>query len=232
MLMAWRHQDHELRRGSLPDQVQLPSFSTFISGLDQPNGAPSRSNSSPTVQPASLKGHEARHAPRGAESFYRIPLFQQASSSEINGDSPLSATGTEVPSVHGLNEQNGRAHSLGVPLAAAPTPHNRTQSMTNQLRPPFRPGTDSSGQAKPVSDEANVGGRGSCFVYDDGTDAQTLVNGDIMNTKWGRTKAGKPRKRLGQACNTCREKKIRCDPQLPKCAQCQKFGRDCKFETR
>ena len=229
--MAWRHQDYELRRGSLPDQVQLPSFSTFISGLERPNGAPSRSNSSPTAQPDPLKRHEVRHAPPGAESFYRIPLFQQASSSEINGESPQSATGTELPSMHGSNEQNGRAHSLSVPLAA-PTAHGRSQSMTNQLRPPFHPGTDSSGQAKPGSDETNVGGRGPCFVYDDGTVAQKLVNGDTTNTKWGTTKAGKPRKRLGQACNTCREKKIRCDPQLPKCAQCRKFGRDCKFETR
>ena len=71
-----------------------------------------------------------------------------------------------------------------------------------------------------------------CYIYSDRTHCPKSINGDVVNPKWGTTKAGKPRKRLGQACNTCREKKIRCDPQVPKCAQCQKFQRDCRFEQR
>jgi hypothetical protein len=80
--------------------------------------------------------------------------------------------------------------------------------------------------------ERHIEGKGICYVYNDGTICPKSVNGDSVNPKWGTTKAGKPRKRLGQACNTCREKKIRCDPQVPKCAQCQKFGRECRFEPR
>ena len=50
---------------------------------------------------------------------------------------------------------------------------------------------------------------------------------------WGRTKAGKPRKRLAQACLSCRQKKIRCHPNLTtgRCLQCEKSGSDCKFES-
>jgi hypothetical protein len=79
--------------------------------------------------------------------------------------------------------------------------------------------------------EEMIPGRGLCYVYEDGTMIQKTINGDTVNPKWGTTKAGKPRKRLGQACNTCREKKIKCDPSVPKCAQCQKFGRECKFDS-
>ncbi|ETI24343.1 hypothetical protein G647_03712 [Cladophialophora carrionii CBS 160.54] len=79
--------------------------------------------------------------------------------------------------------------------------------------------------------EEIVPGRGVCYVYDDGTRLQKSSNTDAVNPKWGTTKAGKPRKRLGQACNTCREKKIKCDPSTPKCIQCQKFSRECKFDT-
>ena len=43
------------------------------------------------------------------------------------------------------------------------------------------------------------------------------------------TKAGAPRKRLGIAFTACKEKKIVCDPAEPKCVQCAKFGRDCRW---
>ncbi|RMZ85305.1 hypothetical protein DV738_g110, partial [Chaetothyriales sp. CBS 135597] len=86
-------------------------------------------------------------------------------------------------------------------------------------------------RTKTVVRQEYVHGKGVCYVYDDGTLCPKAINGLVVNPKWGTTKAGKPRKRLGQACNTCREKKIRCEPQVPKCAQCQKFGRECKFET-
>lgn len=48
----------------------------------------------------------------------------------------------------------------------------------------------------------------------------------------GITKAGKPRKRLSQACNQCRDKKVKCDGlQSIQCSQCRKFGRECTFTT-
>lgn len=45
------------------------------------------------------------------------------------------------------------------------------------------------------------------------------------------TKAGAPRKRSGIACTACKEKEIVCDPAEPKCVQCAKHGRDCRWTT-
>ena len=82
-----------------------------------------------------------------------------------------------------------------------------------------------------VVDERYIEGEGICYVYADGSHVPKSIDGIPVNANWGITKAGKPRKRLAQACLTCREKKIKCQPNLPKCDQCQKSGRECKFET-
>ncbi|OBT68900.1 hypothetical protein VE03_02133 [Pseudogymnoascus sp. 23342-1-I1] len=79
--------------------------------------------------------------------------------------------------------------------------------------------------------QADVPGEGICYFYDDGTHCKTVIDGEPVNAHWGVTKAGKPRKRLAIACITCREKKIKCDPDYPRCVQCDKFGRVCKFKN-
>ncbi|KFX98434.1 hypothetical protein O988_04340 [Pseudogymnoascus sp. VKM F-3808] len=79
--------------------------------------------------------------------------------------------------------------------------------------------------------QAEVPGEGICYFYDDGTHCKTIIDGEHVNAHWGVTKAGKPRKRLAIACITCREKKIKCDPDYPRCVQCDKFGRVCKFKN-
>ncbi|AEO62693.1 uncharacterized protein THITE_2107154 [Thermothielavioides terrestris NRRL 8126] len=78
---------------------------------------------------------------------------------------------------------------------------------------------------------AEVPGEGMCYFYDDGSHCKTVIDGEAVNAHWGVTKAGKPRKRLAIACVTCREKKIKCDPDYPRCLQCEKFGRVCKFKN-
>ncbi|KAG5979358.1 hypothetical protein E4U55_005248 [Claviceps digitariae] len=79
--------------------------------------------------------------------------------------------------------------------------------------------------------ETEVPGEGMCYFYDDGSHCKTVIDGEAVNAHWGVTKAGKPRKRLAIACITCREKKIKCDPDYPRCVQCEKFGRVCKFKN-
>lgn len=76
-----------------------------------------------------------------------------------------------------------------------------------------------------------VPGEGLCYFYDDGSHCKTVIDGEAVNAHWGVTKAGKPRKRLAIACITCREKKIKCEPDYPRCVQCEKFGRVCKFKN-
>ena len=78
---------------------------------------------------------------------------------------------------------------------------------------------------------AEVPDEGMCYFYDDGSHCKTVIDGEAVNAHWGVTKAGKPRKRLAIACITCREKKIKCDPDYPRCVQCEKFGRTCKFKN-
>ena len=79
--------------------------------------------------------------------------------------------------------------------------------------------------------EVDVPGEGPSWIYEDGTTCKKTIDGEPVNAQWGVTKAGKPRKRLAIACMTCREKKIKCDPAEPKCLQCEKFGRECRFTT-
>ncbi|KKP02600.1 hypothetical protein THAR02_05288 [Trichoderma harzianum] len=78
---------------------------------------------------------------------------------------------------------------------------------------------------------AEVPGEGMCYFYDDGSHCKSVIDGEMVNAHWGVTKAGKPRKRLAIACITCREWKIKCDPDYPRCVQCEKYGRICKFKN-
>jgi len=79
--------------------------------------------------------------------------------------------------------------------------------------------------------QSEVPGEGLCYFYDDGTHCKSVIDGEQVTAHWGVTKAGKPRKRLAIACLTCREKKIKCDPDFPRCVQCEKFGRVCRFKN-
>ncbi|KAF1969394.1 hypothetical protein BU23DRAFT_477137 [Bimuria novae-zelandiae CBS 107.79] len=76
--------------------------------------------------------------------------------------------------------------------------------------------------------QQEVPGEGLCYVFDDGSWCRVVIDGEPVNPSWGVTKAGKPRKRLAQACLTCREKKIKCEPGYPKCHQCAKSQRVCR----
>ncbi|KAI8933176.1 hypothetical protein NX059_009814 [Plenodomus lindquistii] len=76
--------------------------------------------------------------------------------------------------------------------------------------------------------QRDIPGEGVCYVYEDGTYCRAVIDGEPVNPSWGITKAGKPRKRLAQACLTCREKKIKCEPGYPKCLQCAKSQRVCR----
>lgn len=76
--------------------------------------------------------------------------------------------------------------------------------------------------------QQEIPGEGLCYIYEDGTYCRAVIDGEQVNPNWGVTKAGKPRKRLAQACLTCREKKIKCEPGYPKCLQCAKSQRACR----
>jgi hypothetical protein len=73
-------------------------------------------------------------------------------------------------------------------------------------------------------------GQTFCYVCENSSYLRKkAIDREVVDAKWGLTKAGKPRKRLAQACMACRKKKIRCNPNSPKCAQCNKNGLECRF---
>ncbi|RMD40615.1 hypothetical protein DV735_g4515, partial [Chaetothyriales sp. CBS 134920] len=226
MLMARTSHANEFQGGSLPaKRPQLPSFSNFLSGVQD-------------APPPSLPHNNQDNRPSRPDLFSSISLFAQpkqqspgSSSSRLYPDEHFSAP--PPPPVFPAG-RHSPSRSDSQPRAQFPcTPPGQTQDENVSLQEASVPGLahNDGSRTKTVLREEYVHGKGVCYVYDDGSLCPKAINGHVVNPKWGTTKAGKPRKRLGQACNTCREKKIRCEPQVPKCSQCQKFGRECKFET-
>lgn len=74
--------------------------------------------------------------------------------------------------------------------------------------------------------EEIIPGSGLCYIYDDGTVLRKSDDGELRNPS-----GSKPRKRVGQACNSCRERRIGCDQRKPKCLRCEYSGRQCIYET-
>jgi hypothetical protein len=64
-------------------------------------------------------------------------------------------------------------------------------------------------------------------IYEGGLCLPYEVNGERVNEWWGLTKANIPRKRLATACDRCREKKVRCEPGVGGCLQCQRVNSTC-----
>lgn len=213
-LMAQSPPMNDYRGSNLSHKPRLPSFSNFLSGT----GCPDLNFAQP--RPGSSRGdflpvnHETLNRPAATQSTAwptpdRLPP-------------PLPDFG---PRAHERHVEQSQAQFWPYSSSAA---SDRTPAAVG-VCPPGPPLDRVHGRTN-VREEL-VPGKGPCYLYDDGTSSQKTGDGDAVNPKWGTTKAGKPRKRLGQACNTCREKKIKCDPSVPKCAQCKKFGRECKFDS-
>jgi hypothetical protein len=137
------------------------------------------------------------------------------------------------PSQH---DPTGRGHrqpsstsDMAGPLTSQPGPEGLGFDPSRPVRMRRLEGTSRA----PIRSSRCVGqreipGEGLCYVYEDGTFCRAIIDGEAVNPSWGITKAGKPRKRLAQACLTCREKKIKCEPGFPKCHQCAKSQRVCR----
>lgn len=66
---------------------------------------------------------------------------------------------------------------------------------------------------------------GVFHVYQDGHRIPVQVEGEVVNPRWGLTKANMPRRRLAVACLDCRRKKTKCDSSASCCLQCEKAKR-------
>ncbi|EME79785.1 uncharacterized protein MYCFIDRAFT_183812 [Pseudocercospora fijiensis CIRAD86] len=74
----------------------------------------------------------------------------------------------------------------------------------------------------------DVPGIGPHHFYKGGLCIPTHVYGEAVNPLWGLTRGKVPRKRLSVACQTCRAKKIRCEPSFGGCLQCKKAEKPCR----
>ncbi|KAF2179791.1 hypothetical protein K469DRAFT_730426 [Zopfia rhizophila CBS 207.26] len=133
---------------------------------------------------------------------------------------------------HGRLSNNESINKIYRPPSTASAMSASSDSISHFSAPVVRRRAEPSSRA-PVRASRCVGqrdipGEGLCYVYEDGTYCRAVIDGEPVNPSWGITKAGKPRKRLAQACLTCREKKIKCEPGYPKCHQCAKSQRACR----
>ena len=206
-----RSQTHQLN----PFTHQLPSTHGHQQNLDM----------SPYVP--SLESHEfityTSHGQQMAPpiTHHQTPI-DSSSSTNVRSTHP-----TGPAQVQHLQPVNG---SVMYPYDQMNAYHTTTAPMTG----PGQLQLASSNTVKPqprLVAERDIPGEGPSWVYEDGTTCKKIIDGEAVNAQWGVTKAGKPRKRLAIACTTCREKKIKCDPAEPKCVQCEKFDRECKFMT-
>ncbi len=64
--------------------------------------------------------------------------------------------------------------------------------------------------------------------------SEKTVDGDKPKPSWIdlKTKAGKDRKRLPQACSACHRKKIRCSGERPTCQHCARTRVSCVYKTK
>ncbi len=202
----------EPREDAFSRRPSLPPFSKFLSDAGHPELFTQPRTPQIRTEPSLSAGAALNSHVIQLNSFRPSELHSGARTEQL------------PPTRNGHTEmQNGRTWS-----------YPSTSPVGSHLSIPGTAPTKMSGDratGPAVLREEVIPGRGPCYVYEDGAVVQKIINGDTVNPKWGTTKAGKPRKRLGQACNTCREKKIKCDPSVPKCAQCQKFGRECKFDS-
>jgi hypothetical protein len=205
---------------------QLPPVSHILNGRGYHDFPP-------IERPASPHGHgnfqRSRHSRGGSGGiahgiFSTHGLYSQPQSAQTNycnrNDLPLPTS-----------------YSLSPPDPDQTAHNTATSSLPSVSDGPLRSGLDTShirSQSSHVPCEEGMSSKGVRSRYNDAVHHARGVDTDSVNPYWGVTKAGKPRKRLAQACATCREKKIRCDPGsgFSKCSQCLKFNRECGFEQK
>ena len=234
--------------GPLRPRTSLPSENNS-SGTSRTNSTYSRelrpqiSRTSPPYQQIT------NHVSRGEDGRSQIThtsgvrASQQATAQESRATLAQSnSDGNRLPRPSYQEQEIYGERSHTVPSATAPVPsiqqsppsfehrgskakrnfHNRQRDVISSKPVKLQP--------RVVGEEFKQG-EGQVWVFEDGSTCPKSIDEEPVNPDWGITKAGKPRKRLAVACTTCREKKIKCNPQEPKCVQCEKFGRDCHYAT-
>lgn len=225
---------------------QLPSVRQLLTPVTDPSSPPSYPQSFGAPS-STLENRDLSYPFRPHEPSFASQIPPVAAQDRFKGRSeslPESQTGSLPPlshlAMHSPREVKHHAATRSDPSTTSfqhsPLPLHGTpcheKALSGDLSSPESASRSKASSIPPhVVDERYIEGEGLCYVYADGSHCPKSIQGIPVNANWGVTKAGKPRKRLAQACLTCREKKIKCQPKLPKCDQCQKSGRECRFES-
>lgn len=209
---------------------QLPNFEHFLRGAGHPDLAQGISRQESGFENLTPPGHPSLPTPplttpSGPFSHWDTNLHLQTSPSEYS-----SVTSSRLS----FTSESQRRASLALPIQARPQARPAwAYSSTNAERSHH---DYLSGRYEQVIHEEDYSNRSPENMHQGiGTMSisRKVASADVGSSIWGVTKAGKPRKRLSQACITCREKKIKCDPGGgPKCLQCLRFSRECRFDTK
>lgn len=224
---------------------QLPSVRHLLTPAAGPNSPPAYhqpfGNSTPGTDHREysypFRGHEPAHSsqitPVSVQDRGRSESFPQQQTGNLPSLSQVAMHSPRDMAHHAATRSDPSAASFqhGQSPYHGASYHENLSSAGDISSPESASRTQAQSSLPLVIDERYVEGEGMCYFYADGSHVPKLINGVLVNANWGVTKAGKPRKRLAQACLTCREKKIKCQPNLPKCDQCQKSGRECRFES-
>lgn len=177
-----------------------------------------------SLSPSSDRDYEHYRSPQST----RLPPISQVGF-EASHTRPSHRSRSHLVS----DDESPRSQSVSRDHTASPG--HSDPSLSHYVSSPRQEGSQAGprGPAVPnqVVDERYLPGKGVCYIFADNSYCPKLIDGQPVNPNWGLTKAGKARKRLAQACIPCREKKVKCQPNLPKCDQCQKSGRECRFES-
>jgi hypothetical protein len=183
--------------------------------------------------------HVHRHAPYISSADSQLPAVSTSGTVHRPQTSEFSRHGSSSATMYSdATTKIFRPPSTTSALSACSEPgrafpgHAQLHDDPMDLDRPVRRRTEGPSRApirsKHCVGQQQVAGEGLCYVFDDGSYCRVVIDGEPVNPSWGITKAGKPRKRLAQACLTCREKKIKCEPGYPKCHQCAKSQRACR----
>lgn len=112
-------------------------------------------------------------------------------------------------------------------------------ALTHSPHPPFGPGgsypLDGGSRLQPTHSphDDKVHSKAPSITPVEQPTRPNTATGTPSDSPWGFTKAGKARKRLEQACASCRRKKTKCEPMSSssKCSPCEKSGSECHFDN-
>ncbi|KAE8553315.1 hypothetical protein TMatcc_007247 [Talaromyces marneffei ATCC 18224] len=220
----------------------LPSITTQCHGrsLQSSPSIRSRPPSSHYNPPRSSDGAFSDYASLSPSSDREYEHYRSPQSTRLL---PISQVGLEASHtcpphracLHLVSDDES-PRSQSVSRDPTASPGHSDPSLSHFVSSPRQEGSQAGPRGGPpapnqVVDERYLPGKGVCYIFADNSYCPKLIDGQPVNPNWGLTKAGKARKRLAQACIPCREKKVKCQPNLPKCDQCQKSGRECRFES-